>query len=136
MTGIWVCFLFDPTQLQPQNRHRLFGWMSTAHWNGTVFRSGESTEQNIEADADSDEGAELMSQLSLEIEDLKNQFNDEIRANLETEFLETVVRVEEICKPRMIERELAIFERKILSLKRRSERAKQANDEVSKSPLM
>ena len=132
MTGIWVCFLFDPNQPQPQNRYRLYGWMSTAHWNGTTFRSGESTDQDIH-DAETDCDEDDLLQISLEIDDLRNQFNEDIRANLEVEFLETVLRVEEICKPQMIERELAIVERKIVALKRRAERSRIAVMDVSDS---
>ena len=129
VTGIWMCFAFDPAQVQPQNRIRLFGWMSTAHWNGTVFRSGEKTDEPDlgfdTADREDSEPA-LVDSLQMEIEALKDQVNTASYASLEDEFLETVIRVENICKPRMLEREADITEKKLASLARALERAKQS----------
>ena len=121
-----MCFVFDPVQVQPQNRYRLFGWMSTAHWNGHCFRSGEWLDEDIhEAVTDDDDNNR-----NEEIEELKNQINQETCASLEAEFLESVQQVEEICKPRMLERELAINAKKIHTLKRILERAKAGVDVV------
>ena len=96
VTGIWMCFSFDPIQVQPQNRYRLFGWMSTAHWNGSVFRSGEimNIERDIheeETDAELDDHERSVMELDRQIQELQDRINREKCKHLEDEFLETVL---------------------------------------------
>ena len=119
VTGIWVCFLFDPAQVQPQNRYRIIGWMSTSHWNGTVFRSGEA----MDDDSSSPDSDIAIFTIDQQIQDLREQINNQICFDLEAEFSASVRLVEEICKLRMLEREKAIEQRKIDSLQRSNMRA-------------
>ena len=42
VTGVWVMFKYLPTHPQPCKRVTITGWMSVAHWNGHLFRIGET----------------------------------------------------------------------------------------------
>ena len=104
MNAVWVCFKFNPTHTQPQKRLTLTGWMSTAHWNGKRFRSGE--------------WGTLTEQLSVDEQNARDKAEADEQTDLGSQFGEMVLGVEEICKPRMIQREEAIKSRKLKALKK------------------
>ena len=94
-------FQFSPTQPQPCRRLRLIGWMSVAHWNGSEFRLGETGDGALDAEFEDDEE-----------EELRNIAQASVVNATAHEFGDMVQRVENICMPRMLEREAAIKEKK------------------------
>ena len=78
--------------------------MSTAHWNGSKFRSAE--------------WSTLIEQLTPEEQDLREQAEAEEQSELASEFGTMVLEVEEICKPRMVQREKDIVLRKLKALQK------------------
>ena len=93
--GIWICFAFDPMQVQPQNRFKLYGWMSAAHWNGEMWRVGEEC-------ASRRSGGPGLSTEELQLKDLSEEHKLEV---LDRDFTAAAKEVEAICKPRMKMRE-------------------------------
>ena len=79
--------------------------MSTAHWNGTIFRVGEEGVS-----------ARVWPGPGYSIEELK--LEDIHVANLTQEFSGSVLEVEAICKPRMLLRENTIRDAKIAQMQR------------------
>ena len=104
--GIWVCFAFDPMQVQPQNRFKLYGWLSAAHWNGEVWRVGEECVSRRG-------GGPGLTAEELQLKDLAEELKVEM---LDEEFTAAAKEVEAICKPRMKMREGVIQQRKIKAL--------------------
>ena len=78
--------------------------MSTSHWNGTKFRSAE--------------WSTLVEDLTAEDADLREQAEAEEQKELSSEFLNMVMEVEQICKPRMHTREMDLVLRKLKALQR------------------
>ena len=93
MTGVWVMFKYSPQHPQPCRRVRITGWMSVAHWNGTVFRLGETGDGVVDTDLTEDEQELAKLAHSLALEQLHNEFSP---------LVEHALRV---CQPRMFERE-------------------------------
>ena len=106
VVGIWVCFSFDPMQVQPQNRFKLYGWMSAAHWNGEVWRGGEEC-------VSVRRGGPGLTVEELQLKDLAEEQKLEM---LDEEFTAAAKEVEAICKPRMKMRESLISQKKIKAL--------------------
>ena len=104
--GIWVCFAFDPNQTQPQNRFKLYGWMSAAHWNGETWRVGEESVSRRR-------GGPGFTVEELRLRDLAEEHKLEM---LGEEFTAAAKEVEAICKPRMKLRESLIRQKKIKAL--------------------
>ena len=104
--GIWVCFSFDPKQLQPQNRFKLFGWISAAHWNGDVWRVGEECTPR-RATGPGVSAEELL------LQELAEEHKQDMLAE---DFTAAAKEVEAICKPRMKEKKALINAKKIKAL--------------------
>ena len=105
--GIWVCFAFDPTQLQPQNRLKLYGWISAAHWNGEGWRVGEECVSKRGRTGPGVSVDELI------LRDLAEEHKQKM---LTEDFTAAAKEVEVICKPRMKEKEALIQAKKIKAL--------------------
>ena len=106
VTGVWVMFKYIPTHPQPCRRVQITGWMSVAHWNGTVYRLGE-TGDGVTDDLteDDQELASLARSLAL--------------LEIDIEFTPLVLHVLSHCQPRMCEREERIREEKKKRLQKR-----------------
>ena len=109
ISGVWVMFLFQPCHPKPCKRVQIFGWLSTAHWNGSKFRVGEYT-NDVELDQEEEELRDLSRQVFFDC--------------LEDEYTEILKNVHSKCMPRMLEREARIAERKKRSLQRAQKRAR------------
>ena len=102
--AIWIMFSYDPCQSKPQDRLKLNGWMSTAHWNGHAFRSGEYMQQ--------------LGELTEEERELREEGEGEELTNFFAEFGHMVLQVESVCKPRMLQRDKILLEKKAIMLGR------------------
>ena len=112
-------FKYQPSHPQPCKQIQIFGWMSVAHWNGSVFRVGEEGEDGLFADAEADD----------ELNDGVNELieaaaQEKIDAAIEVEFRQMVQDVESTCMPRMAEREELIKQKKMERFKRVAEVAR------------
>ena len=113
MSGVWVMFSFAPKHPQPCYRYRLQGWMSTAHWNGTVFRIGE-TGDYVPASGSQDEDEKLAALVR------------EIAQQALLSFSPLVEDIQRICVPRMQARKEEILQGKIDRLHRARKKQTQA----------
>ena len=102
--AIWILFSYDPGQVKPQDRLKLNGWMSSAHWNGHLFRSGEYMQQ--------------ISELTEEEKELREESEGEDLAGFFAEFGHMVLQVESVCKPRMLQHQQRLLEKKATILAR------------------
>ena len=100
--AIWIMFSYEPGQVKPQDRLKLNGWMSTAHWNGHIFRSGEYMQQ--------------LSELTEEERELREEGEGEELASFFAEFGHMVLQVESVCKPRMFQHEQSLLVKKAAML--------------------
>ena len=75
--------------------------MSVATWNGTVFRVGETGD-----------GASCSNNLQPDEIELCRLSREVQLADLKLEFSDMVKKVQEVCQPRMIEREQRLIEAK------------------------
>ena len=105
ISAIWICFSFDPTQVQPQHKTKLHGWISTTHWNGNVFRTGEYNETLEQLTGDQRQQRE-------------EELECEEQAELAEEFGDMVCEVESICKPRMIQHRLDVIDKQLKILQK------------------
>ena len=100
ISTIWITFSYDPNILQPQRCTKL----STSHWNGNVFRTGEYTA--------------TLEQLSPDERDQREEaMEEEEQAELVEQFGVMMGEVEGICKPRMIQHQIEKVDKEILKLK-------------------
>ena len=88
--------------------------MSTAHWNGTVVRVGESGDNDVD------------SNLTMEQMELRELSQRTAIDDLHEEFRDTIKRVEVVCKPRMQAREEEIVQKKKEKLRRNQEKQTRA----------
>ena len=104
ISAIWIAFAYDSNHVQPQKCTKVYGWLSTTHWNGNVFRTGEYT-------------ATLEQLSSDEREQREEAMEEEEQAKLAEQFGEMMEEVKGICKPRMIQHRIEKVDREILKLK-------------------
>ena len=89
-------------------RFKLYGWVSAAHWNGSVFRVGE-TGDGVEDSLTEEEEDLRVASAAKEADEIHNEFSD------------MVTRVEQVCMPRMKAREAQILERNTEKLRKNFE---------------
>ena len=104
VSAIWVCFSFAPTNVKPRKRLELYGWMSTAHWNGSKFRSGERSValQTLTANEDA----------------CDPQVDERENLEMSEEFGAMVTGVEDICRIRMLAKNQEILDKKLKKFKK------------------
>ena len=85
VAGIWVQFEENPRKV-PHARFKLRLWISTLHWNGSQFNSGDSEDSEIG---------------KTKIKALRQTLTDEEQASFELRFSELVKSARESCAPRM-----------------------------------
>ena len=104
VTGVWVMFKYLPLHPQPCKRVSITGWMSVAHWNGNLFRIGETGDGVPDIDDDERELADIAHSLTLQ--ELAEDYTSMIQLALQ------------LCQPRMKEREDRIRSEKIEKLQK------------------